>query len=250
MKRFRSWLTFLMLAAVTIAAGVSLPVAAQELSGLQPARLFPMAMTFHNTTAASGVVRNAAWNASGGYTDSSVFRHAAAAPTSYDTSVSYSMGRFPLPPTFGPAYIPSAVVDTLFPWIIVKVQQDTTSYGFTGASGMDSVRVWAEFSDNQIDWYTASGTPTYRFDVVFATTGADGLVSPTLIGVELVPGIDGAVIPFKAAVNRTNGAAAMILNAPNQGQWRYMRFLIGGDMIGQYKAEIQYWSTSTDAEGT
>jgi len=226
---------------------------AQEVSGTnqEGARLFPLQVKFHNTTAASSVVRNAAWNAQSGYTDSLVFRKASAAPTSYDTSVTYVISKFPLPPTFGPAYIPS-IADTLLPWIIVKFAQDTTAYadGTAGSgrtSAMDSVRVWAEFSNDNINWFSATGTPTYRFDVAFVTTGADGLVSPSLVGVELGPPADDAMVPIKVRLNQTNGASALILNSITVGPYSYMRLLFGGDYIGQFKADILYWSTSSQS---
>lgn len=238
MKRIHSALAAL--TAVALLAVAAPPAHAQDLSGLKPSQLFPMPMLFHNTNAGS-VARNAAWNAKIGYLDSTVFRHASALPTSYDTTISYSIPKdFPLPPTFGPAYIPS-IADSLFPWIFVKFAQDTTSYAFTATSGMDSVRVWAEFSNDNVNWYTAAGTPTYRFDVVFATSGADGLQSPTLIGVEQLGGMDEAVIPFKCRVNQSNGAASTILNAPFIGQWEFVRFIFGGDYIGQFKATAYRW---------
>lgn len=226
---------------------VPLTATAQEMSGLGASgvRLYPTQLKFHNTTAASSVARQPAWSASSGYTDSLVFRKAAAAPTSYDTTQSFPMSRFPLPPNWGPGTAPS-IADTLMPWFFIKFSQDTTSYsGSSIITAMDSVRVWAEFSDDNVNWFSAPGTPTYRFDVVFATTGADGLVSPTLIGVERLPGIDGATVPFKTRFTLgADGATNLILNAPYAGQWQYIRFLFGGDYVGQFKADLLYWSTS------
>lgn len=237
----------LLLLFVALTLLVPLAATAQELSGVgaSGARLFPMQVKFRNTTAASTVALSSAWNVDAGRTDSLVFRKAAAAPTSYDTSMSYNISRFPLPPTMGPAYIPS-IADTLFPWIVVKFAQDTTSYAFANNSIMDSVRVGIEFSDNNVDWFSATGTPTYRFDTVFFTSGSDGLQSPSLIGVELLGAIDGAMIPIKARVNQTNGASAVILNSVAIGQYKYMRFLFGGDYTGQFKADLLYWSTSSN----
>lgn len=239
MKRFVQLIAAITLLAV---AFYSPPASAQNLSGTNTAQLVPMPVTFHNTTAGTGIARNPAWNAKIGYADSTVFRHASALPTSYDTSTSYPLTAFPFPPTFGPAYIPS-IADTLFPWIVVKFAQDTVSYigSPAGTSAMDSVRVWMEFSNDQVNWYTATGTPTYRFDVVFATSGADGLQSPTLIGVELLPGSDDAMIPIKARLNQTNGASALILNSVAAGQYSFVRFIFGGDYIGQFKADILRW---------
>jgi len=228
---------------------VPLASQAQELSAYGPtgARLFPMQVKFRNTTAGSSVARNPVWDGANGYTDSLVFRHASALPTSYDTSIVYALAKFPLPPTISSGgYIPS-IADTLLPWIAVRFAQDTTAYGAPVAgitSGMDSVRVGIEFSNDKVNWFSAAGTPTYRFDTVFFTSGADGLQSPSLVGVELLGAIDDAMIPIKCRVNQTNGASTVILNSIAIGQWQYARFLFGGDYIGQFKADIFYWSTS------
>ena len=223
------------------------PAKAYPLSGTTPnAGMVPLQLKFRNTTAASSVARNALWTALSGYTDSTVFRHASALPTSYDTTISYPFTSLGLPPTFGPGYVP-AIGDSLFPIAILRFGQDTLSYGAVASgitSALDSVRVALQVSDDNVNWYTCSGTPTYRFDTVFMTSDpVDGLQDPTLVGVELASMVDAVVIPFKCRLNQTNGATAMIANSPFLGQWRYFRFVFGGDYIGQFGAELLRWQT-------
>ena len=174
------------------------------------------------------------------FLDSLVFRRGVTTATVYDTSIGMSSSSFPFPPGLGTAAI--AGIDTIgTPWIAIRVGQDTTSFGFTATSGMDSVRVGVEYSYDGANWYPAAGTPTRRFDTVFFTSGASGTQAVSLIGVEGVPGQDAATVTFGCH----QGTIALIepWNVGRALCWANarLRFLIGGDYTGQFKVEVGHW---------
>jgi len=196
-------------------------------------------------TSASTVAQNRVWSAGGftggqtqGFVDSIAFRKIGTL-TAYDTSAAFPREHFHYPPQIGAA-MGAAVQDSIFPWIVVRVRQDTLSYSWTGATGLDSVRVAIEYSYDGVDWFSCSGTNTYRHDTVFLTTGADGLQSPTLIGVEGTPGEDAVVIPFQCRLSQFK-ANSFITNVSACVAGNFLRFIVGGDGIGQFKAEYASW---------
>lgn len=244
-------------ALVTCAA----PVFAQALSGTNNPdgawHLEWKVMYMRNTNAPTGtVVRNPNWAAFApgltgiGYLDSTVFRRAATTRTVYDTSAAYRTDEFPLPPGFG-STLGNAVVDTSsIPWIALKVHQDSLSYA-TVVNGtvtppvmttaLDSIRVAAEYSYDGINWFSCTGTNTRRFDTVFMTSGADGLQSPTIFGVEASPGEDAAYITLSCHPSQFS-SNAFILNRTLCMVGGYVRFIFGGAAIGQFAVDVGTWN--------
>lgn len=249
--------------AVTLLTLLSLaiPLAA---SAQQPATQgFGSQITFRplwmrNTSAASNIARQANWAfggetgqpTAGAFADSTVFRRGAGTRTAYDTTVAIARANIAFPPFFGPGFSATARADTLAPWFVLRIEQDTLSYSFSGTSGgnstADSIRVAVEYSYDGISWFSMPGTPTYRFDTVFLTSGGDGLQSPTIFGVEDVPGGDCVQIPFKCdmGVAAVWGGGNYIMNLTGCTAGTYMRFIFGSATIGQWKASIGTWQTN------
>jgi hypothetical protein len=232
-----------MAVALAVAVFCSTPVSAQDLSGTRESRLAYETMIMRSTNAASAVALPA-WNVPQGHSaflDSSVFRRGATTRTVYDTSMAYARAHFAFPPILAPG-LGLAVQDSVLPWIVVRVGQDTTSYAFAGTSGgvTDTIRVAIEWSDDGNNWFRMPGTPTHRFDTVFMTSGQDGLQSPTLFGVEIAPGQDRVEIPIKCRQSTYNGAD-FITNLTSCMAGNYLRFIIGGAYSGQYKLSIASW---------
>lgn len=209
-------------------------------------------ISFHTVwmrnTSAAAVARQGNWSVGGfsggttsGFADSSVFRRGAATATLYDTSCAIPVVTIPLPPLFGAGF-PAALQDSVLPWFIFRVGQDTLAYGSgaTTTTGMDSIRVAVEVSYDGVDWYAMGGTPTTRFDTVYLTTGSDGTQSPTLVGVEVTPGMDHADVSFKCRASTYDGVGT-IMNL-EACQYPFIRFIIGIDSSGQYKVEIGTWA--------
>jgi hypothetical protein len=202
-----------------------------------------------NTNAPTGsVARNPYWNASSyvggtttGFADSAFFRRGAATATLYDTTGVVATASIPLPPIYGPGF-GAALNDSTLPWFILRVSQDSTAYGGVAAasSSLDSVRVAVEWSVNGIDWNAMAGTPTYRFDTVYLTSGADGTQNPTLVGVELLNSYDTVDIPFKCRMSTVNGAG-LIVNT-QACEVPLIRFIVGMDATGQFKVEMGTWA--------
>lgn len=241
-SRFGS-LTRFAAALALVAVFVSPDVGAQNLSGTNTASLKYERLIMRNTNAASAVALPA-WTAPQAHTaflDSSVFRRGATTRTVYDTTMAYPRSKFAFPPQNGLG-LPAALQDSILPWIIFKVGQDTTSYSFAGTSGgaTDTFRVAVEWSWDGQQWFSCTGTPTYRFDTVFMTSGQDGLQSPTLFGVEIGPGQDFAEIPFKCRQSTFNGAG-FITNTQSCMAGNYLRFIVGGAYSGQYAVSVAHW---------
>jgi hypothetical protein len=246
-------LAFLLLAAaLTFGA---LPAPAQELTGANNVgsgsylKWSPLYM--RNTTAAALIARNPNWAVgipgnpgSVAYTDSVVFRRGATTATVYDTSAAYPISSWPFPPNFGTT-LSNALVDTSsVPWIVVRVRQDSTTFGSstTPTSSLDSVRVAVEYSYDGISWNSCAGTPTYRFDVVFLTSGQDGVQNPTLIGVEAATAVeDAAAVILKCHPSQAGASGTVIVNRTLCMQGGFARFIIGGDYTGQYAVEVASW---------
>lgn len=197
-------------------------------------------------TAASATARDPNWatigNSPSGFVDSVVFRRGATTATVYDTSVAFEANDYTLPPNM--ATMNAAVGDTVLPWIFLRVRQDSVRTSndpllFTGSSSLDSVRFAVEHSpDGGRTWFSCPGTPTYRFDAVYMTSGQDGLQSPTLIGVESSPGEDVAIVPIKAS--SPNGNAYIVnRNLPYVNE--KLRLIIGMDATGQFQLEVGHW---------
>lgn len=237
------------------------------------------AMRFRSTSAAS-VARQANWAYGGGgfnqaFADSEVFRKGATGTSNnaaHDTSLAYHITEFGLPPTLsnrsaaarswlkamkqtlaGPGY---AAVDSVFispspdtldamPWLIVRVFQDTTSYSFSGTTGIDSVVVGMQWSPDGVNWYAVGGTPTRGFHTTgLGGTGIvadDGIVTPVLCAAEAAAGQDVATVTLECQpaiyaggnyiVNRT---ACMVDG--------WVRFLVGVlDGSGQFAVKIATW---------
>lgn len=193
------------------------------------------------STSAASVAQQRFWAASrntAGFADSTVFRKASATITSrLDTTMAYSTSRFGLPPSIG-AF--TTQTDSTQAWLVVRVRQDTTSYAYASNSVMDSVHVSAEYSYNGINWFSCSGTPTYRFDVNFIASGEDGLQNTSLIGVENSPGEDAAHVVYKH-VSALLGAQAFIVNKQLPFAGNYIRFIVGGDTLGQFTVDLGFW---------
>lgn len=217
--------------------------------------LKPMVFTVlkMRNTAASTVARDPNWATVGqsptGFADSSVFRRAGTR-TSYDTSAAFFAQDYPLPPNL--ASLTTAFSDTLLPWIMIRVEQDSVRASvdpllFSGTTSLDSIRVAIEHSpDGGRTWFTCSGTPTYRFDTVFMTSGQDGTQSPTLIGVESIGPEDSATIPIQALRPTTN-AYIVNKNVPYIGE--PLRIIVGaGAATGQLKLEIGHWQKTSDPD--
>lgn len=219
---------------------------AQDLSGvnLWQTHFLGRRLTMRNTSAAS-VARNPLWTArenSSGFADSTVFRRGATTATAYDTTIGYDTSDFPLPPHIGPAS--AAPGDTSGLWLILRVSQDSVATGpyvFTGTSGLDSVRIAAEYSYDGTNWFSCSGTPTRRFDVVYMTSGQDGLQNVTLIGVENSPGEDAALVSL-CAVPSLVSSNSFTINRTLAFAGTYVRFIIGEDASGQFKVEALTWA--------
>jgi hypothetical protein len=209
------------------------------------AQLIFRTLNMRNTSAANNA-RQPNWTSSStaAFADSSIFKRGATTATAYDTTVAIARSDIAFPPIFGPGF-PAALQDSILPWFILRVKQDSTAYGNVAApsSSLDSVRVAVEWSDDGINWNAFAGTPTYRFDVAYMTSGADGTVSPTLIGVELLNSYDTVDIPFKCRLSTITGAGLINnLQACAAGTW--LRFIIGMDATGQYRCEIGSWQTA------
>lgn len=201
-------------------------------------------------TSASSVARDPNWATPGfspsGFADSVVFRRGVQTRTVYDTTAAFWANSYPQPPNMSD--LTTAAADSILPWIIVRIEQDSVRTAtdpllFTGNSvlggGTDSVRIAVEHSpDGGRTWFSCSGTPTYRFDIVFMTSGQDGLQSPTLIGVEGSPGEDSASIPIKSRV-LTSNAYINNFNLPYIGE--PLRIIIGGAYSGQFKISVGHW---------
>jgi len=229
---------------------LSIPLAAQSqeaaATGTRTMSLKWAPLYMRNTAAAS-TAREPNWakgypgSSPSGFADSIVFRRGVTTATVYDTSAAYRIEGFGFPPNIGTS-AQNAVIDSAStPWIVIKVKQDSTSFSFTGATGMDSVRVGAEVSQDGINWQSCPGTPTHRFDVVYFTSGADGLQNPSLIGVERSPGEDMAIIPFRCHPPLASSNATIV----NRGlcmESGWVRFIIGLDSSGQYAPEIASWN--------
>ena len=243
----RKFISMLVLGACVLGAGASF--AQSPTTGTQSSEWYWQRAIMRNTTAASTIARNADWTTSGpasngAFTDSAVFRRGATTRTVYDTTAAYAVATFPYGPPIGAGYQGSAAAgDTGLVWIVAHVAQDTLSYGFAGTSGgvTDTFRVAIEYSNDGVNWFSCGGTPTYRFDTVFLTSGQDGLQNPTLIGVEISPGQDEAYIPIRCVPRAFNGTAA-INNQTACLAGPLMRFIIGGAYSGQYKFEIGHWT--------
>lgn len=237
MKRFGSLLAVLACLIVPLTASAQYPSSAS-------ARLTPLPLRFM-TTSSSGVL-NPVWLKNASHIDSTVFRKGSLTITSrFDTTAAYAFNRFPFPPNIAQSgYLPSAVGDSIQPWFFLRVHQDSTTGNFALPCGLDSVRAAVEVSNDRVNWYSCSGTPTYRFDTVFMTSGQDGLQNPTVIGVELLGFSDDVLIPFKVGLIASNGATALIANKLLYGQYDYFRLIIGGDYIGQFAAEILRWDAT------
>jgi hypothetical protein len=246
MTRNSRFSRFLLTVAAIASAAVFVSSApmAQDLAGQREAMLSPERLIMRNTTAASAVARNANWaspQGASGFTDSSVFRRGATTRTVYDTTIAYAVLHFALPPHVGNGQVAS-LADTVLPWIVLKVGQDTTAYSFAGTSGgvTDTIRVAIESSEDGVNWFSFAGTPTYRFDTVFLTSGQDGLQSPTLYGVEISPGQDFVTIPIKCALAQWDGVVR-VMNKTACCSGVFLRFVIGGAYSGQYKVEAYHW---------
>lgn len=246
MKRIASLFAAIALA---VLAFYSPPASAQDLSGSpRPYRLEFETVYMRNTTAASAVARNPFWtapislNGANGFTDSLVFRRGATTRTVYDTTVAFPTAKFNYPPNLGRTATSAVLDSTDNPWLVLRVSQDTTSYSFAGTSGgaADSIRFAAEYSYDGINWFSCTGTPTVRFDVVFMTSGQDGLQSPTIFGVEASPGEDAVTVVLRAHPGALAGNAFIVNRTlPYAGKW--CRFIVGGAYSGQYKFEIASW---------
>lgn len=241
----------LALAAATLALAVLLvPLVgrAQDVSGSQITQFEWKRLTMRNTTAANATALNRNWAAregvTAGFTDSTVFRRGVTTRTVYDTTLAYPVSAWPFPPTLGSS-LANAVADTSsVPWLLLRVRQDSVAtgpYAFTGTSGLDSVRVAIEHSNDGINWLSCPGTPTHRFDTVFLTSGQDGLQSPTIIGVEASPGEDEVYIPLRCHSSQAT-SNSWIVNRTVCFTGGWVRLIVGGAYSGQFAIELGSWA--------
>lgn len=209
-------------------------------------------LNMRNTSAASVAAQsNWAYGTFGtvtAFADSNVFRVGAATATDRDTSMAYHTSSFLLPPHLetggggGTTVVTDSALAQRQPWIALRVQQDTTSFSFSGTSTMDSVFFAAQISYDGINWINVNGTPTVAFETTNGAAGEDGTV-PTLIGPysESNAGQDMATafldcVPSLRPIN--NG---YIINRSICLANAYVRFLINMDGRGQYAPMIGQW---------
>ena len=246
MRTTRTALLTLLLVLLT-----TVPALAQHTSGTpRDGELVWNTLYMRNTSAAS-VARDPNWTTKGscqtcapsGFADSSVYRRGATTRTLYDTTRAVRLPDVPWAPNFGNVAMNAAATDTTYlPSFYLRVKQDTTSYSFSGTSGLDSVRVAAEVTYDGINWFSCQGTPTQRFDTVFMTSGQDGLQSPTIIGVEASPGEDMAQFVFKCHPS-TCVDNVRIVNRSLCLYNGWTRFIIGGAASGQFTVEMGTWTS-------
>jgi hypothetical protein len=227
----------------------AVPVFAQHTSGTpRDAEMTWNTLFMRSTSAAAAaqqpwIVKGSCQSCSpSGYADSSVWRRGATTATVYDTTRALRLTEIPWAPNFGNTAMNALTDSTYLPWAYLRVRQDTTSYSFAGTSGLDSVRVAAEVSLDGVQWFSCQGTNTQRFDVVYMTSGQDGLQSPTLIGVEASPGEDMAQFVLKCHPSTTVDNVR-ITNRSLCLYNGYVRFIIGMDASGQFAIDLGTWTS-------
>jgi hypothetical protein len=205
-----------------------------------------------NTTATtSSIAREPAWgkyvgggagtvsNSFGALTDSLVFSHAASALTA-DTTAALDPSQWP-----APSYrLSTAAADTGWAWIMVRVQQDTLSYGGTTQhTRLDSLYMGAEYSTDGITWLGASGTPTR----IFIATGAGiasggGGTMATLIAAAPIGGADYVDFPLQFTPPGTS--AVPIINSGLGGRGFLIRFIFysSGVNLGRWTVKLGHWT--------
>lgn len=271
MKRF--CLSFLSLLALI------LPLAAQAQVSDNSAQWGWDDMWLRNTSAATGsVVRQPNWafgtshgGTTVGFADSTVFRKGATTNALTDTSIAYKVDDFAFPPTLhtrGGQYgsrnaahslangvagnaQDSVIVDTTdaTPWLAIRVRQDTTSYAFSGSTGLDSAGVAAQISYDGINWFSVSGSPTRAFVSVAITSGEDGLQPPLMTATESSPGVDAVQFDLQCQPTVFNVGTAFILNRTLCMAGAYVRFLVSAmDGSGQWKVELGHWRNTLNSQ--
>lgn len=237
----------LLTAAVMLSA---LPAHAQSTSGTARDGGFSWNPLLMRNTSAAASAQQLNWTTKGscqscapsGFVDSTVFRRGATTATLYDTTRAIRLQDVPWAPNFGNVPMAALTDSSALPWLFMRVRQDTTAYSFAGSSTLDSVRVAAEVSLDGITWFSCQGTNTQRFDVIYMTSGQDGLQSPTLIGVEASPGEDMAQFVFKCHPSTTVDNTR-ITNRSLCMYNGYVRFIIGMDATGQFAVDIGTWTS-------
>ena len=221
-------------------------------SAAQAAGMKARALEMRTTVAAASVAM-APWTKfrDAAFTDSSVFRKGAATRTLFDTTQAIHTSELPWPPSFYARTAFAAVSDTATsePWIILKVKPDSVSYSFSGTSGLDSLIVAVEYSEDGVQWVGATGTPTRAFSAEAPIPIASDGITPVPLTKGEPTGAAGDAIwialQCHPQVAETVGNhAKVIVNRTLCVENTYIRFIIGvADGSGQFKAELLHWDT-------
>lgn len=181
------------------------------------------------------------------YLDSVVFRKGAATRTLFDTTQAVAVADLPWPP--GHQNRTMAAIDTLNsePWIVIKVKPDSLFGAFTGTTGLDSLIVGIEYSENGVQWIGASGTPTRAFLAEAPIPVASDGITPVPLTKGEPTGAAGDAVwialqchPQIAEIVANH--AKSIANRTLCLESGYIRFIIGvSDGSGQFVVDLMHW---------
>jgi hypothetical protein len=126
-------------------------------------------------------------------------------------------------------------------WMVVRVNQDTTTFSDSTNTTADSILVDFEWSDDGVNWTGVDGTPTREYAAAPWASGSGEQANP-LFGGEGSPGLDGAEVELQCYPSLYSSPTAVISNRTLCALGAtFVRFIISIQGAGQFKAEVGHW---------
>jgi hypothetical protein len=201
----------------------------------------------HMRTSTANVVGQSNWTKFDRtmFLDSTVFRVGTLALTVVDTTQAIDRDDLAFPPNNAPlGYLVGVLDTTRTRWISIRVSQDTLSYLASTtltSTAWDSIGVAAQTSDDGINWYTITGTPTRNyFDSPVPAWGTAVFQA----GAEQSLGADWAQVDMACQpCIQAAGSAVPIINRTLCYAGKYIRFgiILATTGSGQFKVELGHW---------